>query len=70
MNGSAFFLIVVGLALIYAVITDKFYCFEGCVKCLVGAEPQTGSAGPTIAPSVQRLPTVPGMVNAPKTYQF
>jgi hypothetical protein len=34
--GNAFFLIVAGLLLFYVVISDKFYCIEGCVACLGG----------------------------------
>lgn len=52
MQGSAFVIIVVGLLLMYAVISNKFYCIEGCAKCLAGRLDQkaTGYAGGTIGP--------------------
>lgn len=62
MNGSAFLLVVVGLLLIYVVISDKFYCLEGCVSCLVYGDAQSSSgsaapASPTVAPG--KLSTLP-----------
>lgn len=34
--GNAFFLVIAGLLLFYVVISDKFYCIEGCIACLGG----------------------------------
>jgi hypothetical protein len=45
MNGSAFLLVVVGLLLMYVVISDKFYCLEGCVSCLVYGDAQSSGSG-------------------------
>lgn len=49
MNGSAFLLIVVGLILFYVVISDKFYCLEGCFTCMVFGDAQST---PATAPAV------------------
>ena len=57
--GNAFLLIVAGLLLFYVVISDKFYCIEGCVACLAGRTPGPGSAGPNAAVGVTG-PVVPG----------
>lgn len=50
--GNAFILIVVGLLLFYVVISDKFYCLEGCFACLAGRTPAPGSSGPNAAVGV------------------
>jgi hypothetical protein len=43
--GNAFLLVVVGLLLYYVVISDKFYCIEGCIGCLAGRDPGPGASG-------------------------
>jgi hypothetical protein len=42
--GNAFILIVIGLLLMYAVVSDKFYCLEGCFNCLRAPKGTTGAA--------------------------
>jgi hypothetical protein len=64
MNSSAFLLVVVGLVIIYAVITDKYYCLEGCVKCLASG----GKVDSAIQLSAEgRVPNIGDMMNFPKT---
>lgn len=48
--GNAFILIVIGLLLFYVVISDKFYCIEGCVSCLANRQVAGGAGG--VVPSV------------------
>jgi hypothetical protein len=54
MNGSAFLLVVVGLLLFYVVISDKWFCLEGCAACLSGK-----LAGGSIGTGVQGTGAAP-----------
>lgn len=54
--GNALLLIIAGLVLFYVVISDKFYCIEGCVSCLLGtggglAGGASGAVGVAPAPA-------------------
>lgn len=49
--GNSFLLIVVGLLLFYLVISNKWFCVEGFVGCITGANnPTTGGAPLTSSP--------------------
>lgn len=53
--GNAFVLIVVGLVIMYAVISDKFFCLEGCWNCLrapSGTSGASAGAGADLSRSV------------------
>lgn len=57
--GNAFVLIVVGVLLLYAVISDKFFCLEGCFNCLAGRTDK--EPGLSIAPSGGTINAAPGI---------
>lgn len=59
--GNAFFLVVAGLLLFYVVISDKFYCIEGCIACLGGEYVPADKGLPVTAP------TIGGGLHAPAT---
>ncbi len=48
--GNAFFLVIAGLLLFYVVISDRFYCVEGCIACL-GGEYVSADKGNTVSAS-------------------
>lgn len=35
-SGNSFLLVVVGLVLIYLILSDRFYCLEAGLKCAFG----------------------------------
>lgn len=58
--GNAFLLIVVGLILFYLIISSKWYCVEGFVGCLIGANKGTGGT-PNTTLGAPRIPTTPNL---------
>lgn len=43
--GNSFLLIIVGLLLMYVVLSDRFYCIEGALACLFGSGEVRAGAG-------------------------
>lgn len=61
MNGSAFLLVVVGLLLFYVVISDKFYCLQGCANCLLFGDRQDSTGPAPVGPVAPTSGTLPGI---------
>lgn len=69
MQGSSFLLIVVGLLLFYVVLSDKFYCLEGCASCLIFGQRQDGAA--PVQPATDQKPvSLPGGLRVPSIQNF
>ncbi len=61
MNGSAFLLVVVGLLLFYVVISDKFYCLQGCANCLIFGDRQDSTGPASVGPATPTSGALPGI---------
>lgn len=62
MRGSALLLVIVGLLLFYVVISDKFYCFEGCASCLMYGDSQSFGGEPTVPSTAKPLISSPAPI--------
>lgn len=59
--GNSFILIVIGLLLFYLVISDKWYCVEGFLACVLGRSNAKAGLGGNVQEQV--TPNVDGSVN-------